>query len=278
MDVQKLIEGVPGMRQHHSREDQQYQQVNLAIKDYFKNYNGEVLDIEPFQGVVWPRVDLGNLNSFDYFSLDDYIKYMFYKVNRNRYKVVFDVGANLGIDTLLFDKLGFEVHAFEPDPDHLEILKSNLSKNESRNVRVHPVGLSDKAETVDFIRVKGNTSANHIVNDRDFYGDYDKVQIKTITYPELGIRPDFMKINVEGHEKNIIRSIPVEEWRHIDAMIEVHNVENQTVIYETFKDTDIKMFSQKLNWAEAKCLEDIPKINKEGYVFITSANDIPWTE
>lgn len=61
---------------------------------------------------------------------------------------VLDVGANVGYYTVLAARAvggAGRVHAIEPDPDNLALLRSNLALNGLGNVVVHPVALSDHA-------------------------------------------------------------------------------------------------------------------------------------
>ena len=51
-----------------------------------------------------------------------YILKNFIKKNNN----VIDIGANIGLHTIVMAKCGFTVHSFEPDPIHFNELKKNL--------------------------------------------------------------------------------------------------------------------------------------------------------
>ena len=85
-----------------------------------------------------------------------------------------------------------------------------------------------------------------------------------------------MKINVEGHEKVIVPTIPKNIWENSDTFIEVHDEENAQVLWNFFKTIKIKVFSQKIRWKQAKNLNDMPFSNKEGYVFVTKKNKMSW--
>jgi FkbM family methyltransferase len=62
--------------------------------------------------------------------------------------VVVDVGANAGLFTLAASESAFEVHAVEPSPPNLRILRRNISH--LPNVIVHPVAASDTTGIVSF--------------------------------------------------------------------------------------------------------------------------------
>jgi hypothetical protein len=64
-----------------------------------------------------------------------------------RDKVVYDIGANIGIMSILFAKKvkpnGF-VHAFEPNPDSVPLIYEILKINNFSNVEVHQIAVGDK--------------------------------------------------------------------------------------------------------------------------------------
>jgi FkbM family methyltransferase len=67
--------------------------------------------------------------------------------------VVADVGANLGMYTLLLAKLLKEqghVYAFEPAPDVVETLQTNTESNGLQNVTIVPKACSDRTGTMPF--------------------------------------------------------------------------------------------------------------------------------
>ncbi len=65
--------------------------------------------------------------------------------------IVADVGANLGLFTLLAARsAGPEghVHSFEPDPDNASVLARNIEANGYRNVTVHRAAVADACGTI----------------------------------------------------------------------------------------------------------------------------------
>tara|TARA_B100001059_G_C17568476_1_gene443729 strand:- start:221 stop:748 length:528 start_codon:yes stop_codon:yes gene_type:complete len=174
------------------------------------------------------------------------------------------------------EKNGFNTHAFEPDPDLFNQMEKNLKLNFCKNLKVFNKGVSDKKETLSFIKVLGNENANHIEGTRSFYGDYKRIKVEVIPFSEINLQPDLMKINVEGHEKIIVPTIPVHVWEKADTFIEVHDKENAEVLWNFFNKININVFSQKKRWGIAKNLYDIPFTNKEGYIFVTKKNKMNW--
>ncbi len=274
--VERIIRLIPETCEFHSPDNELYKLFDEIIYSYFADKKQENLLVEPLKGIKWPNICVGNIHSYDFFGLTPMIHFVYYYKQRENYKVAFDIGANIGLDSIILNKFGYEVYSFEPDEQIYSILLNNLGLNSCKNIHTYPKAISDKKGKADFVRVKGNTTASHISGARDFYGDTDHFQVETITYDDVGVRPDIMKINVEGHEKEIVPTIPGDQWEKCDAFIGIHSEENQKVIYDYFQGIGVNIFSQKIGWKKAKTIEDVPATNKDGYIFASKKDVMPW--
>ena len=271
-----IFAALPSLWRFHGRHQPLYHHLNTAMKEYFAGISDDRIGIHPFADVVWPRISLGNLSSYEFFALDEMILHAFYWRNRSRYASFFDVGAHIGMDTLLAAVLGYTVVAFEPDPENFRRMNDILSVNRCLDVESHCKGISDAAGSVEFIRVKGNTTASHLSGAREFYGDHESFTVETMTFADVGRFPDLMKINVEGHETVVVRTISMPVWDGMDAFIEIHDAENRDNIFAHFAGSGINVFAQRLGWRKARAAGDMPATNKEGYVFISRRARMPW--
>jgi FkbM family methyltransferase len=277
--IESIFRLIPDLAPFHDRENDLYRRFSGIVEPYFTNYESDVIDVVPLDGLVWPHTSLGNLTSYNFFcSFDEWILYSFYWVNRNRYRTAMDIGANIGIDSIILSRFGYEVYSFEPDPQLYQAFTKNLELNQCKGIHPYQKAMSDRAEVVDFVRVNGNTTANHIRGVRDFYGDAEFLKVETIAFQDVGVRPDLMKINVEGHEGTIVASIGIEDWREIDAFVEIHNQENGESIFRYFQGSGMNIFAQQLGWQKVVKLEDMPITNKVGYIFVSAKQEMPWTE
>jgi len=117
---------------------------------------------------------------------------------------VYDVGAHAGYHTVLCSLLvGREgrVCAFEPNPQNLTSLKGQVTLNHLDNVDLYPVGLSNEQR-----RSRLNTSAGDSQGYLSETGNLE-VEIRTVDFlvNEQGLPfPQVMKIDVEGHESEVI--------------------------------------------------------------------------
>ncbi len=125
-------------------------------------------------------------------------------------QVILDIGAWIGVYTLLFSKLmngtGL-VYAFDPDPRAFRILKDNINRNRMTNVHLEQLCLSDSIgqATLTAVRLgKSCTSLLRLAQETDFR----ETVVNTTTIDEYcrnnDIAPDGIKIDVEGAEGLVI--------------------------------------------------------------------------
>lgn len=122
--------------------------------------------------------------------------------------VVLDVGAHKGAYTWHLAKLvgaGGRVHAFEPQPD----LAARLRRGLPDAVTVHQFALSDSNAVLPLsvpiwgsVRMQGHAS---LETSRPGQADEDQVEVATRVADDLGLRPTFIKVDIEGHELSMLR-------------------------------------------------------------------------
>lgn len=117
---------------------------------------------------------------------------------------VYDVGAHAGYHSLLCALLvgpSGRVIAFEPNPRNRESIKRQLSLNPEAPVSISPYALSDRSETVTLDTSHGS-SQGRVSDEGEF-----SVEARTIDFltEREGLpEPDVMKIDVEGHEEQVL--------------------------------------------------------------------------
>ena len=125
--------------------------------------------------------------------------------------VVVDAGANVGSYTLLFAMwagASGRVIAFEPAPDAREGLRQHVKLNGlADRVEIIPVALSSTLGSVRF-HSDGASGANAIAAAGD-RADAPAIEVETTTIDVFcethRVRPDVVKIDVEGAELDVIR-------------------------------------------------------------------------
>jgi FkbM family methyltransferase len=115
--------------------------------------------------------------------------------------VCFDIGANVGLYSLLFARNARRVFSFEPVPRNLAWLQRTIAANKLMNVTIIPAAVSSKLEIASF--QQGNNCAMGKLSD---IGDMPALCVSVDDIVEkLGAIPDLVKIDVEGGELAVLR-------------------------------------------------------------------------
>lgn len=123
---------------------------------------------------------------------------------------VIDIGANLGIYTLHALKAGCSVYSYEPTPATFELLKQNIKVNgfaESQRSHIYNLAVGESEHAANFAVCKAMCGHNHISNE-DENDDIIKIDvIKLDDHVPLDKKIDFIKIDVEGEELNVLKGM-----------------------------------------------------------------------
>jgi len=277
-----IIELLPALAAQHARTSSIYQALDhisqaLVAKSRFASELNEAVTLGSYGPVVFPFVKMGSISTLELFGLDELIIFAFYWNNRNRYRKAADIGANLGLHSILMAKCGWDVTAYEPDPFHAKRLSSNLELNSITKVKLAEAAVSDKTGTLEFVRVLGNTTSSHLAGAKNnAYGVLEKFPVKVESIAAIMPTVDFVKMDAEGEEKIIILGTTTEHWRNTDMIVEVGTEENAFAIYQHLQKIGVRAFAQKLGWAEVMCLDDMPAHYKQGSLFITQKSKMFW--
>jgi|Wag4MinimDraft_6_1082665.scaffolds.fasta_scaffold37337_1 FkbM family methyltransferase len=115
-----------------------------------------------------------------------------------------DVGGNIGLHTVRFARLFAQVHSFEPTDINFECLQKNTES--IPNIQLHKLGLGDKPGTLIIqLPIDADNCGNFSIVD---FVDNDKQTVKeTIeirTLDSFEIKPDLIKIDVQGFDYNVL--------------------------------------------------------------------------
>jgi FkbM family methyltransferase len=272
---------IPEIIDHHSPKSQLYALLKKIarkeVEDLFNSSEAKPIQFCPFGNLVFPYFKMGAVDSLNLFDLDELILFSFYLINRNRYKKVMDIGANIGLHSIVLNKCGYDVFTFEPDSQHYQVLKRNMELNDCKNVHANNAAVSNKSGQMEFIRVLGNTTGSHLAGSKkNPYGELEKLQVAVVDINQYINEMDLIKLDAEGHEKEIILSTKIDDWCNTDAIVEIENEENANAVYNFFKDSKVNLFSQKRNWSIVESLDDMPVSYRDGSLFISSKDNMPW--
>jgi FkbM family methyltransferase len=192
----------------------------------------------------------------------DYIVYEnFFKNKKDGFFC--DIGGNHPLEinnTLYFERLGWSGIAFEP------LLHMTNLWSEHRKAKLFPVALSDSEGEVEFTVVKDSTGwedmLSFVKETRNIEYKYETEDIKVQTkifkevmrYENIN-HIDYLSLDVEGHELNVLKGIDFNEVR-----INVLTIENNSPEYGMYGDENIRKLMFKNNyilWGRLLGLDDI---------------------
>jgi FkbM family methyltransferase len=137
----------------------------------------------------------------------------------------FDVGANIGLTSIFMQgaQPGVEVVAFEPSPIAVDLLQRNVAASGlGRSIRIAPVAVTDHEGMVEFADMATFLAGSHILDTAVRHpsaAGIAPIQVRSTTLDaylarEAVGRLDLLKIDVEGHEEQVLRGAAETLARH----------------------------------------------------------------
>jgi FkbM family methyltransferase len=200
---------------------------------------------------------------FVYQEIFEANSYLRHGITINEGDCIFDVGANIGLFTLWAtqNSQNVEVYAFEPIPPVFELLRLNTEIH-SLNVKLFNVGLSDEVRSDPFtyypyasvlsgrfadaveereivksvlnqqgVAIQETTVSEEEIDEllvERLKSEQFTCQLRTISdvINEYSIEQiDFLKIDVEKSEMDVLAGILAEDWQKIkQIVVELHNI------------------------------------------------------
>ena len=282
--IDQIIGALPDISNHHARGTKIYKVFEKfawqTIRDsHLTSVDEGGIQLGEFGELVFPYHNMGAIDTLDLFGLDELIIFGFYWINRHHYKKSADIGANLGLHSILMSRCGWQVSAYEPDPIHASLLRRNLELNQISSVQVFEDAISDKKGTLEFVRVLGNTTGSHLAGAKlNPYGQLERFPVNVLPIDNVMANADFIKLDAEGQEKIILLATNAKQWETTDMILEVGSTENALAIFNHLTELGVNLFSQKLNWERVTSLEGMPISYKEGSLFVSTKSKMPWSE
>ncbi len=223
-----------------------------------------------YRGLKIPHVDFGGgITSDNLFDLKEQALFEFYEASKDRYRKAADIGANIGVHSILMAQQGWEVRAFEPDSNHYqELLKNTTGNLYGFRGSIMTLGaVSDYDGKAVFVRVKGNTTGSHLKGDKQPYGEVEEFTVPVFDCRPLFAWADFCKMDCEGHEAKLLLTLTPES--RCEFMAEVGNYANANAIYKHIKTLpQYRMWAQRSGWKEVTDAAGMPAHHSHGALFI----------
>ena len=87
---------------------------------------------------------------------------------------------------------------------------------------------------------------------------------------------DLMKMDIEGHEAEVLCATDAALWQRTDAVVEVGSAGNAHRIHAHFESLPINLFAQMTAWQRVEKRADIPESHRDGSLFISTKDAMPW--
>ena len=227
----------------------------------------------------WIKFEKGNLKDLTIFSTEEYVKNysdgntdieMIDDISTIPLddKVIFDVGAFIGLSSLLFSKLSGikgKVIAFEPNEFNRDRIAKNFEKNQefANKIKIYPYALSNENNQTKIIissNIEGPSSTSRLYNAHAKIASENlppgfmdaTVETKKLDdfVSQTKIIPDIIKVDIEGAEHlMLLGSLDTLKKYHPILYIEIHSEFCAIKCYEILKSCnyDIEIIHEELD-------------------------------
>lgn len=140
---------------------------------------------------------------------------------------IIDCGANIGVSVLRYKELfpNCTVTAFEPDPDIYDVLCRNIRENRLQDVEAIKAAIWTNSNEIEFEAFSnGDSQSGRIVRNRgETIASGNRIFINTVWLGDyLRSRVDFLKVDIEGAELEVLESCEDLLVNVDQIMVEVH--------------------------------------------------------
>jgi len=183
--------------------------------------------------------------------------------------VVLDVGANIGLTSIFFTENSKFVHSFEPSNTTFQFLTRNLEKYGNEKYLLHSFGLGSRNQTGELFYPSVDRASAFITESIVPHSEYIKeaIAIKKLDSISRSIirHFDFMKIDVEGYELEVLRGA----HKTIKRVEPVVTMEMNHFCLNAFQDISIPTFIRQLR----KTFPKLFAVDGRSYLDLNSQND-----
>lgn len=198
---------------------------------YFKLTKKEHAVLRTRNGIkIKLRVFSTDLIAFTHVWILEEYKQKGFEIKNNH--IVIDIGAHIGLFTLYasqFCKSG-KIYCFEPVPENFKLLSENLILNKIQNVIAKQCAISNKSGYVKiYLNEDASGNSMHVSGTESVQAE--SISLKDVIDNNNLNRIDYLKIDCEGEEYEIINSLPVSYFDMIQNMcIEYHFADERPLL------------------------------------------------
>jgi len=182
--------------------------------------------------------------------------------------IVFDIGASVGVFTIFAGALGGYVYSYEPSPSSFRSLLKNVQSKPGLQIRTFPFALSGRREWRVLHEFPKSTGNSFFCEQGNVIGEVRETQVECRTLADIfddnSVRQcDFLKLNCEGAEFEILFSTPQTSFSRIKALaVECHDRLTDCT------HTDLKHYLDNLGYSTS-----ISLVRKDGTAILLARQD-----
>ncbi len=123
----------------------------------------------------------------------------------------FDIGANIGLTTLLAAQVAGKIYAFEPEPRAYSRLQAHIRLNKLTNTEAYQLAISNREGSAALYQCINNDGSHSM--DQEFMATIGNTYAAPIVVPTQPLNslslpmPTLVKIDVEGHEQAVLEGM-----------------------------------------------------------------------
>ncbi|WP_162000419.1 FkbM family methyltransferase [Sulfolobus sp. E11-6] len=163
--------------------------------------------------------------------------------------IVVDVGANVGIYSLIAAKYAEKVFAIEPNPELIDAIRKNVELNGFKNVIIVNKAINDSEEKVRLYLSKVREVSSIVPSIMKEY-KYDKyIEVEATTLDKLLFDVNsinLIKIDVEGAEVNVLRGASETLKKTKRIIVEVRKDYTEEQALEMLKKNNFKIDKEEI--------------------------------
>lgn len=218
------------------------------------------------------RLTVADARSFVWQFYEIYFKGYYRFESKEKHPVILDCGSNIGLSILDFKQQHpqSEIHAFEPDPTIFEILSSNLKENQLSGIFLNNEAVWIRNEDLHFASEGADGGQ---ISDKG-------IHVKGIDLNEYMSRMDridFMKMDIEGAEADVLPHITGQLHKVKNFFVEFHSYNDSpqqlNKVIAAMSSAGHRIYIDNVNFKQA------PFLNKKGkYGMDLQLNIFAWKD
>ena len=148
---------------------------------------------------------------------------------------ILDIGANIGQSALIMSELfpNAQIVSYEPSARPYAFLCLNIGLNNLPVVALNKGVSSEEASyRMKYDTITGGRSSSIVLSDEDHVKSekYMSIEVLSLRSQVEQFKPDFIKIDIEGHEKHLLDNINLSLLSKVTLLIEVRSDTSKNII------------------------------------------------